>query len=118
MNRLFDRNHTILPRDTYLWESLPISLPDRLVSEQSWILTPKVSRVVLIAILIDERIGLNLTVVLDEKETRASRIVFHNKGSGDQGHPAPGASTSGTVAGGNGHKNGPKSECFDPCYHG
>ena len=55
---------------------------------------------------------LNLTVVLDEEDTRVSRIVFReNKGKG-RALPAPETSTPGAVVGGDEQKTGPISECF------
>ena len=50
-------------------------------------------------------------VALDENDTRASRVIFQNKGGKDQGLPAPGIPTTGMIAGGDEHGNGSTSEC-------
>lgn len=51
------------------------------------------------------------TGTLDEKDLKASRIVFCEKERGDQGAPVQGASTSGAVIGGHEQGNGLPSEC-------
>jgi len=53
------------------------------------------------------------TTTLDEKDTRASRIVFHDKCE-DQGLPALGTPNTSTAVGGDGHGNEPKGERFRP----
>lgn len=50
--------------------------------------------------------GPDLTMVSDEKNARASRIVFHGGKSDHQENLTPG-----TVVSGDGHGNGPTSEC-------
>ena len=52
------------------------------------------------------------TVTLDEKDARASRIVFHGQKSEDKGLPAPETSTSGAVVGGDEHGDDSTSECL------
>ena len=49
--------------------------------------------------------------IIDENDTRASRIVLHDKKSEDQPLPVPGTSAAGVVAGGDGHENESTSEC-------
>jgi hypothetical protein len=52
------------------------------------------------------------TAVPDEKDARASRIVFRDEGGGGQELPAPEASTSGVTVDGIEHGNDPAGECF------
>ena len=54
--------------------------------------------------------GSDQTVVLDENDARASRIVFQDKKGEDQGSPAQKTST----VDGTGHGNDPKSEFVIP----
>ena len=49
--------------------------------------------------------------MLDEKDTRASRIVFQETKSEGQGSTAD-VSASGAVVGGTEHENGASGECF------
>ena len=51
-------------------------------------------------------------MVLDEKDARASRIVFQDRKSEDQKLPAQGTSIPGVVVGDNEHEGGPISECL------
>jgi len=50
------------------------------------------------------------TVTVDKKDTRASRVVFHNEERGDQGLPGPGILTTGAAGGGDEHGNVPTGE--------
>ena len=52
------------------------------------------------------------TMTIDEKDAKASRIVFHNNESGDQGHPVPESSTTGAAVGGEESENGLAGEFF------
>ena len=58
----------------------------------------------------------DLTVMLDEDDARASRIVFHDKDSEDRGLPALELSTTGVAVDEVG--NSPTSECFRSLLHG
>ena len=51
------------------------------------------------------------TVAPDEDDTRASRILFHDKKSEDQRLLAPETSIPGTVVDNDKHGNRPTSEC-------
>ena len=52
----------------------------------------------------------DLTVTLDKKDTRASRIVFHNEDREDQALPTPGTPTTGAAVGGDEHEDVPTGE--------
>ena len=56
--------------------------------------------------------GPDPTTVLDEKDTRASRIVFQENKSEDRGLPATEVPTLVAVAGGTEHGNDVAGECF------
>jgi hypothetical protein len=53
----------------------------------------------------------DLPAMSDEKDARASRIVFQEHKSEGQRPPAPEVSTPGVVVGGTEHGNDPASEC-------
>ena len=52
------------------------------------------------------------TAVLDENDTRASRIVFYDKKSEDRKHPTLETSNHSAVIGGDEHGDWPISECL------
>ena len=56
----------------------------------------------------------DLTVVSDERDTKASRIIFRHENE-DQVPPAPETSTSAAIVDGNEH-DGLMSEHFNSCY--
>ena len=74
--------------------------------EQSWTSAPKVNR----SYHDLEANGPDPTVVLDEGDARATRIVFQDKKSQDQGPSAQGTS----LVDGTGHENILKSEFVIP----
>jgi len=106
----YSRNHTNLPRETCLWESPPTSPFSHLASERIWTSGPKVSRIVLVSRLRADRPDLPMAV--DEHDTRASRIVFHDKKGEGQGLHASETLSAGATVGGDGHENDPTGEYF------